>query len=179
MGIHMNSTGAFVYADGTEATYVPIDFFSRLVADFAICLSITHGRVFNENTAEFEQTLVWDEGFCRRHRMPLCMVDFAEEVNCQLFGDLITSDVIEQSCDGYSRCIEGDYTEFMCDGGMSFSVNGSEFGGGCIDSRDVPECDIDECNMWNSTFNATCPENSVNCTNFIGTHECECDVGLF
>ena len=181
IGIHMNKTGHFVYQDGTEASYVPVDFFSRLVADFDICMSINHGKVFNEDLADFEDSLVWDEGFCRRHKMPLCMVDFADEVNCNLFGDPITSDVIESDCDGYSRCIEGNYTEFLCEGGMRFSVNGSDFGGDCVDARDVPECDIDECEQWDDEMfpmNHTCPENSVNCTNLIGSHECECDVGL-
>ena len=178
LGIHMNSTGGFVYNDGTEAGYVPIDFFSRLVADFAICLSMTHGRVFNEDTAEFEETLVWDEGFCRRHRMPLCMVDLSNEVSCVMVGDDITSDVIESDCDGYSRCVDGNFTEYMCEGGMRFSTNGSDFGGECIDARAVPECDIDECDFWNVTSDATCPVNSVSCTNHVGTHECECDTGL-
>jgi hypothetical protein len=175
MGITMDSSnGNFLLVNGSIAQYAPVDFFSRLVADFDVCLSMNYGHYFDEDAGEYIETVIWDENFCRRHKMPLCMVDFADEVSCVLLGDSITSDVIEQSCDGFSRCIEGNYTEVMCEGGMRFSVNGSEFGGGCIDAREVPECDIDECMM----MNATCPEHSVNCTNEIGTHVCECGEGF-
>ena len=39
-------------------------------------------------------------------------------------------------------------------------------------SRDVPECDVDECLEEDS-----CPENWATCTNLIGTHNCTCDDG--
>ena len=78
------------------------------------------GMQFNPITSSYENALLWDEAFCRRHKMPLCMSDLDDA--CTIMGDAITSDVVSYSCDGYSRCIDGNMTEFFCDDGMMFSV---------------------------------------------------------
>ena len=47
IGIYINETGDFVYPDGSLAGWIPDQYFSRLVADFAVCLSINSGKVKN------------------------------------------------------------------------------------------------------------------------------------
>ena len=77
------------------------------------------------------------------------------------------------------RCVDGVLETTECTDGTVFHVNGTidgaDVGGGCVDARSVDDCDVDECNDWANT-NA-CPDNTVDCTNLIGSHNCTCDDG--
>ena len=161
----------FTYADGSIAEYLPFEGFSRLVGQYDICASMTYGYTFDASLGDYVQQLMWDEAFCRRAKMPLCMVDL-ESSDCVLLGDALTTDVINSTCTEYIRCIDGVLETIECGAGTMFSVNASDFGGDCTDARDVPECDVDECLEEDS-----CPENWATCTNLIGTHNCTCDDG--
>ena len=48
--------------------------FSRLVGEWDICASITYGFQFNDVLNKYEEVLKWDEAFCARTKMPLCMI---------------------------------------------------------------------------------------------------------
>lgn len=166
--IKENRKAEFMYEDGTLATYLPFDMFgSRLVGKFAICASMTYGYKFDQDTQAYSQELMWDESFCRRSKMPFCMVDLTD--NCSPMGVSLSSEVIDYDCESYSACDAGVLTNFTCDVGTTFSNDTME----CVDATLNPACDVDECLL----MPVVCPDNTANCTNTIGGHNCTCEEG--
>jgi hypothetical protein len=155
-----------------------------LIGDWDICASYAYGFQFDQSVGEYVQKLKWDEAFCAKTKMPLCMIDLMEESqNCTVMGVPISTGVLEYDCDTFSYCLAGNLTTDSCIDGFKFS-NNETFMGGCLDARDVPECDVDECALWDNgeldqDGNSYCPENTVSCNNLIGTHNCTCDDGLY
>ena len=45
------------------------------------------GIQFNPVTSNYENALLWDEAFCRRHKMPLCMADLQDA--CTILGKVM------------------------------------------------------------------------------------------
>ena len=45
------------------------------------------GIQFNPVTSNYENALLWDEAFCRRHKMPLCMADLRDA--CTILGKVM------------------------------------------------------------------------------------------
>ena len=45
-----------------------------MVGEWDICASITYGFQFNVELNKYEEVLKWDEAFCARTKMPLCMI---------------------------------------------------------------------------------------------------------
>ena len=111
---------------------------------------------------------MWDESFCRRSKMPFCMVDLTD--SCSVMNEDLSSEVLDFSCEGYQACDNGVLTNFTCDVGTSFSNSTME----CVDSADNTACDVDECLMMPDV----CPQNTANCTNTIGSHNCTCEDGF-
>ena len=95
--------------------------------------------------------------------MPLCMIgrsnqhplnnpgitffsDLVEDGDCTILGIPITTDPLEYTCSNFTQCVDGNLTFTECGDGQMFASNSSL----CIDAREVPECDIDECALWNN-----------------------------
>ncbi|CAG5089032.1 Oidioi.mRNA.OKI2018_I69.PAR.g12059.t1.cds [Oikopleura dioica] len=171
IGIYMLQNGTFMDIDGNQADYVPLDFHSRLVADFDICLSITQGFYFSSSESSYTEAVMWDESFCGRSKMPLCEIDLSTTCKITLVAPAVENLSLlphEESCEGSSRCFNGTLVVDTCTFPTLYSVNETA----CVDPREVPECDVNECLDPNA-----CPVNSINCTNEVGTYTCECDAG--
>ena len=65
----------FTYADtGEIADYLPFMGFSRLVGEWDVCASYAYGFQFDQSVGDYVQKLKWDEAFCAKTKMPLCMI---------------------------------------------------------------------------------------------------------
>ena len=100
--------------------------------------------------------------------MPFCMVDLTD--SCSVMDEDLSSEVLDYSCEGYQACDSGVLTNFTCEVGTLFSNATME----CVDSAENPACDVDECLMMPDV----CPQNTANCTNTIGSHNCTCENGF-
>ena len=69
-----------------------------------------------------------------------------EDGDCTILGIPITTDPLEYTCSNFTQCVDGNLTFTECADGTMFASNSSA----CIDAREVPECDIDECALWNN-----------------------------
>ena len=113
--------------------------------------------------------------------MPFCQIDLGTQCSVTIDGneDLLTGSVMNSNCTHFERCVDGVLETTECTDGTVFHVNGTidgaDVGGGCVDARTVDDCDVDECNDWANTN--VCPDNTIDCTNLIGSHNCTCDDG--
>ena len=73
------------------------------------------------------------------------MINLVEEGDCTILSIPISSDPLEFTCSNFTPCEDGNLTFTECGDGQRFASNSSL----CEDARDVPECDIDECALWN------------------------------